>query len=229
MIAILRLQTLHTITAVAAAAVVAGCNGTPAPASPIASAPSAAALSSAPLVGPRIVGTVVLASTGKPPATGGVVYLEDGPKQPGVAMTATIDVHNKEFTPFLSVITTGGTVTFGNKDALTHHVFSPDVQEWDTGYLRKNETAARTFASPAAIALLCNIHPEMLGYLVVIPSTYFGKLGADGHYAIAKVPPGTYKVTVWLPRTPTATRSVTVGPTGAATADFELPPAGPTN
>jgi plastocyanin len=213
----------------AALVAVAGCNGTPTPASPTAGAQSAASPSHAQPAGPRIVGAVVLLATAKPPVMGGVVYLEDGPKQPGAAMTAAIDVHNKEFTPFISVVTTGGTVTFGNKDALTHHVFSPDLQDWDTGYLRKNETAGRTFAAPGAIALLCNIHPEMLGYLLVIPSTYFGKFGADGRYTIANTPPGTYKVTVWVPRTPTATQSATVGPTGAVTVNFELPPASATN
>ena len=105
----------------------------------------------------------------RPPKGGGVVYLEDAPKQPGVAMTAEVDVHKKEFTPFIAVVTTGGTVTFGNKDALTHHVFSSDIDKWDTGYLRKNETALRKFDAPGPVALLCNIHPEMLGYLLVIP------------------------------------------------------------
>jgi plastocyanin len=181
------------------------------------------------LAGPRIVGTVLFSSTGKAPTSGGVVYLEDAPKQPGVATTAAVDVYHKEFSPFISVITTGGTVTFGNKDALTHHVFSPDLQKWDTGYLRKNDTAGRTFDSPGAIALLCNIHPEMLGFLLVIPSTYFGKQGIDGKYVIANVPSGTYRATAWAPGPLTPTQSVTVGPTGAVTASFELRPATTTN
>jgi plastocyanin len=218
---------LRTILTLAAATVGFGCNATPPPASPAPGAQSAAspAASVAASVGPRLAGTVVVSSTGKPPTGGGVVYLEDAPKQPGVATTATVDVHNKEFSPFIAVITTGGTVTFGNKDALTHHVFSPDLQKWDTGYLKKNETAGRTFDTPGPIALLCNIHPEMLGYVLVIPSTYFGKLGPDGKYLIADVPPGTYKATAWSPGIPTTTQSVTVAPDSATTAGFELRPA----
>jgi plastocyanin len=219
-----------TVTLVAAA--IGGCNGTPAPASPASGVPSnvsPAGSSKESLTGPRIVGTVLLSTTGHAPPGGGVVYLEDAPKEPGVATTAAINVHHKEFSPFISVITTGGTVTFGNKDALTHHVFSPDLQQWDTGYLGKNDTAGRTFDSPGAVALLCNIHPEMLGYVLVIASTYFGKLGSDGKYVIASVPPGTYKATAWAPRMPTKTQSVTVGPTGAVTANFELHPASATN
>jgi len=163
-----------------------------------------------------------VSSTGKPPTGGGVVYLEDAAKQPRVATSANIDVYHKEFSPFISVITTGGTVTFGNKDALTHHVFSPDIPNWDTGYIKKGDTAGKTFDTTGAISLLCNIHPEMLGYLLVIPSTYFGKVGADGKYVIAHVPLGTYKATAWAPRIPTSTQAVTVGPTAAVTANFEL-------
>jgi plastocyanin len=152
------------------------------------------------------------------------VYIEDAPRQPGVATTAAINVDHKVFSPFISVITTGGTVTFGNKDSLSHHVFSPDLPKWDTGYLQRNDTAQRTFDSPGAVALLCNIHPEMLAYVLVVPSTFFAKLGDDGAYSIPNVPPGTYRVTAWVPRMPTATQSITVadGGGGAATANFEL-------
>jgi len=230
MIAILLSQTLRATLVLAVAAVGSGCNSTTVPVSPAAGGQSATShAGAAKLPGPRIVGTVLLASTNNPPTVGGVVYLEDAPKQPGVATTAAIDVDHKNFSPFIAVITTGGAVTFGNKDALTHHVFSPDIPQWDTGYLRKNETAGRTFDSPGAIALLCNIHPEMLGYVLVIPSTYFGKVGADGKYVIANVPPGTYRTTAWVPRMPTSTQPVTVGPMGAVTANFEVRPTSTSN
>ena len=177
MIPILRRQLLRTTVALTVAGTSFGCNANPAPASPTAGTPSGASPAAsfkAPPAGPRIVGTVLLSSTGKAP-TGGVVYLEDAPRQPGMATTAAIDVDHKDFLPFIAVIATGGTVTFGNKDALTHHVFSPDLPGWDTGYLQKGDTARRTFDAPGPFALLCNIHPEMLGYVLVIPSTIFRK------------------------------------------------------
>ncbi len=221
MIPMLRSLTRSTLALTAVAGI--GCNGAPAPASPTQSvAPQSSA---ARMTGPRIVGTVVWApETTKKGA--GVVYLEDAPRQPGAAMTAEIDIKNKEFTPFIGVTTTGSTVTFGNRDSVTHHMFSPDIPGWDTGYLQKNDTVSRKFDGPGAYALLCNIHPEMIGYLLVIPSTYFGRVGADGKYVIGDVPPGTYKATAWSPRMTSATQSVTVGASGAVTANFELHPAG---
>jgi plastocyanin len=214
---------LRAVLGLAAAAVTLGCNNTPAPASAARGQLAGERSRELPPPGSRIVGVVLLSSTGKPPTRGGVVYIEDAAKQEGVATTAAINIDHKEFTPFISVITTGGKVTFGNKDGLAHHVFSTDAPTWDTGYLRKNEAVAKTFDSPGAVALLCNIHPEMLGYLLVIPSTYFGKVGADGSYAVANVPPGTYRVTAWAPRAPRATQSIMVGPAGVVTANFSLP------
>jgi plastocyanin len=221
MIATLFRFTLLFTGALVAAAASGGC--APAPAS-FAAGVQAPATGPASSAAPGIVGTVLVSSTGKAPVSGGVVYLEDAPKEPGVALSAEIDVYHKEFAPFIAVITTGGSVTFGNKDALTHHVFSPDVPKWDTGYLQKSDTAAKTFDVPGPIALLCNIHPEMLGYLLVVPSTYFGKLGTDGGFVVRNVPAGTYRATAWVPRMPTVTQSVTVTPPNIATANFELHP-----
>ena len=216
---------LCTIVALAAPALGAGCAAAP-PASSQAQAAASAGLSLP--AGPRIAGTV----TFTPETTrkgAGVVYLEDAPKAPGVAAKVEVDVKNKEFAPFIAVVTSGGTVTFANRDALTHHVFSPDLPGWDTGYLRKDDSVSRRFDAPGPVALLCNIHPEMIGYLLVIPSTLFGSLGPDGKYAIANVPPGTYRATAWSPRTPTVTQSVTVGASGSVTANFELHAASPPN
>jgi plastocyanin len=195
-----------------------GCN-----ASSASSAPAQPAVPKPPAGTPRIVGTVV-SSTRQPPGAprGAVVYLEDAPKQPGVAMAAEIVVRNKDFTPFVAVVTTGGTVTFGNSDALTHHVFSPELGAWDTGYLQKDQTAARRFDVPGAVSLLCNIHPEMIGYVLVIPSTYYGRVGADGRYAVDDVPSGTYRATAWAPRMQPVSQTVTVGSAAPATLDFDL-------
>jgi plastocyanin len=166
---------------------------------------------------------VRLSTTDKPPPNGGVVYLEDAPKEPS-EHEATIDVDHKSFSPFIAVVTTGRTVTFGNKDALTHHVFSPDLKDWDTGYLQKGETSTRRFDTPGVVSILCNIHPEMIGYVLVIPSSHFGRIGVDGRYVIPSVPAGTYKVTAWSPRLSTVTQSATVGETGSASLDFALQP-----
>jgi plastocyanin len=221
MIAIVERQLARALIFSACSVATASLGCTPPPTAAAPANPAGASLKGPP-GSPAIVGTVRIASTGQAPPGGGVVYLEDAPREPDVATAAAIDVYHKEFFPFISVITTGGAVTFGNRDALTHHVFSPDLPKWDTGYIRKDGTASKTFDKPGAITLLCNIHPEMIGYVLVVPSSYFGKLAPDGTYVIANVPAGTYRATAWVPRVPIATQPVTVSGTNAVTANFEL-------
>ncbi len=172
---------------------------------------------------PSIKGAITSAATGELWTSGGVVYVEDAPKQPGVATTAKVEIFKREFRPKISVVTTGGVVTFTNREALTHHIFSPDIRDWDTGYLREGETSTRRFENVGAYSLLCNIHPEMLGYVLVIPSTYYARVTPGGEYVISGVPAGTYALTAWAPRTPPVTQTVTVGATGGpVVVDFAL-------
>lgn len=128
------------------AAALIGCN--PSPTHAPAASPYATPEPPPIPTGPSIVGRITLSSTKDPPRAG-VVYLEDAPKQPGTLMTATINVDHKNFTPFIGVVTTGGTVTFGNLDALTHHVFSPDIKNFDTGFYERATRLPENSTSPA--------------------------------------------------------------------------------
>jgi plastocyanin len=170
---------------------------------------------------PRIKGTLASASTSELWKGGGVVYVEDA-SQPGAPTSATMEIRKREFVPSIAVVTRGGSVTFVNHEALTHHIFSPDIHDWDTGYLKETESATRRFDTDGAYGVLCNIHPEMGGWVVVVPSAYFGKVSAGGEYVIGDIAAGTYKVTAWAPHTKPVTQSVTVGPTGVTTANFEM-------
>jgi plastocyanin len=210
-----------TLVPLAVAAVAFGCDSRPATAP---EKPFSAPTPAPPPTRLSIVGTVTLSSTQKPSPTGGVVYLEDAPKGADAPMTARVAIHHKEFVPFIAVLTAGGTASFENTDPVPHHIFSPDVPGWDTGYLKHDHPLQKLFDKPGPVALLCNIHPEMLGYLLVIPSGSFGLFGPDGNYVVGDVPPGTYKATAWVPRATTATESVTVSASGPVTADFEVQP-----
>jgi plastocyanin len=139
---------------------------------------------------------------------GAVVYLADGPRVPGKGMAARIDNEDMDFVPFITVITAGGTVTFGNTDPIAHNAFSPDNGGWDVGEIPSNGALHRTFDKPEIDSVLCNLHKNMLAYVVVSPSSYFTKTDAEGRYALY-VPPGSYKVTAWSPRLSPETQPVT--------------------
>ncbi len=152
---------------------------------------------------------------------GGVVYLEDGPREAGVSLSGTLDNHDMAFVPSIVVIAAGGSVIFTNTDPVTHNVFSPDGAKWNLGEIPQNGSVVKRFDAPGTYAVLCNLHPSMLAYLVVSPSSYFARTDSDGAFVLKNVPAGTYHVTAWVPRLKPVTRAVTLaGP--EATVNFDL-------
>jgi plastocyanin len=164
-------------------------------------------------------GTII--TTPKVSAANAVVYLEDAPLLPTVKMSTTIDNHMMTFSPFVAVVPVGGKVIFHNSDPFPHNVFSPDSGGFNIGIVAQHSASGRIFKKEAAYSLLCNLHPGMLGYLVVVPSGYYAKTDAHGSYTLKDVPAGTYKITAWAPRTQPSTQSVTVK-SGENSLDFEL-------
>jgi plastocyanin len=193
------------------------------PGASVAPAESTAALPVPPVSVPRgnIVGTV----TTKPPALQGqaVVYLEDGPKEDVPSHLQSVTIANKmmNFTPYVSVVAAGGKAIFVNEDPFPHNVFSPDNEKFNMGNIPQNGAHVRVFKNPGAYSLLCNLHPGMLGYLVVTPSTWATRTDGKGKFSLKHVPVGTYKVTAWAPRLQPVTQSVTVAD-GDVTVDFDL-------
>lgn len=150
-----------------------------------------------------------------------IVYLEDAPKDPSRGMSARIENRQMAFAPLVQVVTAGGSVSFINSDPFPHNVFSPDHERFDLGLVQPGHSITHRFNNAGVYTLLCNLHPNMLGYVVVSPSSYFAKTDARGHFRIKDVPLGTYKITAWAPRLAPVTESVTLK--GAeATTSFEL-------
>ena len=152
-----------------------------------------------------------------------VVYLEDGPLEdaPSRLQTVTIDNRQMGFIPFVSVAAVGGKVIFANEDPFPHNVFSPDNEKFNMGNIPQNGAHFRIFKNAGVYSLLCNLHPGMLGYLLVTPSTWFARTDAKGSFVMKHVPAGTYKVTAWAPRQEPMTQSVTVSD-GDVTVHFDL-------
>ena len=185
---------------------------------------------SAPVVAPATVAAAASAThsiegtvTSVPAQVAGtaVVYLEDAGLVPERGGSARVDNHGMSFAPYISVVSAGGRVVFSNSDPFPHNVFSPDNEKFNLGMVQMKSSSAHVFKSPGAYTLLCNLHPNMIGYVVVSPSSYFAKTNAKGHFTIKDVPPGTYKITAWAPRLQTATQPVTLKDADA-TVDFSL-------
>ena len=131
------------------------------------------------------------------------------------------------FQPHIMVVQVGTTVDFLNSDKVAHNVFWPSVMQgskklpgknlgtWPTGDKRPFK-----FDQAGAAALLCNVHPEMAGYIVVVPTPYFAKTDKGGDFKIENVPDGPYTVVAWHEGAKNSSKSVTVA--GDTKADFTV-------
>jgi plastocyanin len=112
---------------------------------------------------------------------------------------ATIDQVDKQFVPKVSVLRTGTAVTFTNSDHIRHQVysFSPSKTFTLKLYAGSPETPV-VFDKPGLVVLGCNIHDNMLAFVGVVDSPYFGKASRDGSVAL-NLPAGRYRLRVWHP------------------------------
>ena len=131
-------------------------------------------------------------------------------RSPGAAEIAQV---NKTFTPTVTVVQTGGSVSFPNRDTVRHQVYSfSPAKVFELRLYAGVPTAPVVFDKAGLVALGCNIHDRMVAYVMVVDSPWFGKSDGSGQVKIEGLPAGEYKVAVWHPRMPSeeAPRTVRV-------------------
>jgi plastocyanin len=153
-----------------------------------------------------------------------VVYVDEIPGKtfPPPAKPVEMDQKDLSFIPHVLAVQVGTTVDFLNSDAVLHNVFTPDkcADRFNLGSWPQGEVRSYTFKRPCAATLLCNVHPEMEGFVVAVPTPYSAVTDKAGAYKIEGVPDGSYTVKVWHPKLKEASQAVTVS--GDTTVDFTL-------
>ncbi|MDB5703353.1 MAG: methylamine utilization protein [Sphingomonas bacterium] len=165
----------------------------------------------------------VRGADGKPLA--GAVIMVDTPKTATpihFAWGTEMAQRNIAFDPHVLIVPTGSTVTFPNKDKVRHHVYSfSKVKAFNLKLYGKDEVPSVLFDKPGIVALGCNIHDSMSGFIVVVDTPFAMQTDANGHVSIPGVPAGAATVRLWHPsiRAPgnMLSQAVTVAPTGFST------------
>ncbi len=113
---------------------------------------------------------------------------------------AAMDQVNKQFAPYLLAIEQGTPVVFPNSDSIKHHVFSfSAAKRFQLKLYKDRRPEPLIFDKPGIVALGCNIHDWMVGYIYVAQSKLYLQSDQQG-YAQFDVPPRDYQVRVWHPR-----------------------------
>ena len=143
----------------------------------------------------------------------------DAPKDPVV-----IDQRKMAFSPHVVAVQQGTTVEFLNSDPVGHNVYWPSISgnkklAHNLGTWPKGEKKPFQFNDVGVASLLCNVHPEMSGYVVVTPTPYFAVTDKDGNFEIKNIPAGKYTLKTWSEDGKPTTQAVDVS---GATATVEL-------
>ncbi len=172
-----------------------------------------------------IAGTVK--ATGLASNADAVVWVQQAPgtaKPP--AQPVTMDQRKMQFLPHVLPVAIGTTVRFLNSDPTPHNVFSPDQEKYNLGTWPQGQSKDHTFAAcakfPCVYTQLCRVHPEMEGFVVVLPNGYFATSNKEGHFEISGVPAGQYTVAIWHPKLKAQPKPVAVEAGKPAEVDFTL-------
>ncbi len=156
-----------------------------------------------------------------------VVYVDviAGKTFPAPTAKPVVDQKGLMFAPHITAVEQGTTVEFLNSDKVAHNVFWTSVGgnkklTHNLGTWPMGEKRPFKFDNPGAVPLLCNVHPEMAGYIFVSPTPYYAVTDKSGAYKIDNVPDGSYTVKAWHEGAKDQSKPVTVA--GDTKADFTL-------
>lgn len=167
-----------------------------------------------------ITGVVRLRGVTPKEAAPVVVYVtgfNTEPATPTIRMTQ----REKAFVPDVLPVTVGQTVEFANEDTIWHNVFSiSKARAFDLGMTKRPDVKSITFGKTGMIDVFCNIHPNMVGTILVLPNRAFAVADKDGRYRIRDVPLGDYKIFAWSKRSEVQSKPLSVA--GDMSVDWEI-------
>lgn len=181
---------------------------------------------------PSAAGLLALVTdTNGQPVADAVVYATPRggrPAPPPGAPTERVamDQRNREFMPYVLAVQTGTPVYFPNSDNIRHHVYSfSPAKTFELPLYQGTPAAPVVFDKPGAVALGCNIHDWMVGYIYVVDTPWFAKTADNGNAGLA-LPGGEYDIRVWHPRlkgsADATLRPVAVGANNGVRVEFRI-------
>lgn len=120
------------------------------------------------------------------------------PKLAGPFMVAQHDI---QFEPYVTIVPVGAEVTFPNKDKVRHHVYSFSTpKRFELKLYGQEQARTVTFDKAGTVALGCNIHDKMSGFVKVVDTPFAVKTDAQGNAVIHGLPAGGASMKIWHPQ-----------------------------
>ncbi len=151
-----------------------------------------------------IAGPLTLYDTdGKPVADAVVSFVPVGAVVPVTTGSKVAEMNQRAeaFWPKVLAVQTGTDVAFLNQDPTRHHVYSySPAKQFERQVPARGDAPHVVFDKSGIVALGCNIHDQMLAYVIVVDTPYFAKTDSEGTANPGMLPNGAYKATIWHAR-----------------------------
>jgi len=137
------------------------------------------------------------------PVANMVVYLTPDEQQtmPINPSTLVVTQKNKSFAPYLAVTQKGQSIAFENQDNITHHIYSVSgSNRFDFKIKAGHSKSTQQLNHAEEVAMGCNIHDWMSGYVLVVDTPYYTQTNENGIATINLDLIGRYTLTVWHPQ-----------------------------
>lgn len=162
--------------------------------------------------GHTVPNAVVIADTGPLPVTA-----ED------FDWSVMLEQTNLQFAPYVLIAPVGSQVSFPNRDRVRHHVYSfSKGNQFEIELYGRDDSRFQVFSTPGVVAVGCNIHDDMIGYIRVVDTPFVGKTDSEGKVVFDALPADVTSVRVWHPDMKGGSDDRVFPLTGAATETFSL-------
>lgn len=156
------------------------------------------------------------------PLPDAVVFLESREASRAVRPMEGVEVaqQSRAFVPGVQVVTRGTAVSFPNRDTVRHHVYSfSPAKKFELKLYIGTPASPVVFDQAGVVVLGCNIHDEMVGWILVLDTPHYGRSADNGRVVLADVPDGSYRLRVWHSHLPVgaaaSSQALTLGAAGA--------------
>lgn len=110
----------------------------------------------------------ILAADGQPLANAALLIEGKNASVQVPGASAVVDQVDKQFTPTVSVVEPGTDVVFPNSDNIRHHVYSfSEAKNFELKLYSDKEKPSVNFDKAGIVTLGCNIHDQMVAYVLV--------------------------------------------------------------
>ena len=134
-----------------------------------------------------------------------VVFLESDQARRQVRPVAGLEMaqNHKQFVPQVLIVPVGSEVRFPSHDTVRHHVYSfSPAKKFELKLYAGTPAQPVRFEQSGVVVLGCNIHDQMVGWVLVLDTPYYAQTSTSGQAALSAVPAGRYRLRTWHARLP---------------------------